>query len=257
MTSTWIVQTNIKGSETKFLLKKACSRLDYRFLGVDIQARQCSLPEPIPESGPLVVHGTTTLVCLASNDPRFKEGVFYDESTFQHQAYCQGFGAAYINAEATLMSWEEAENEITKCGQKFIKPPDDLKAFTGFVASASSLVGLRSKLDTSPTFPEKILVSRPLEVDAEWRLFVVDGQIISGSMYRPWGDAALPDELLVFAKDLISHWTPAPVFVLDIGRVEDQWKVIECNCFNWARFYLSRVEMIVDAVSQRQLQCLL
>jgi ATP-grasp domain, R2K clade family 3 len=89
-------------------------------------------------------------------------------------------------------------------------------------------------------------------VDAEYRFFVVAGKVISGSMYRPWGDPVIPDDLMDFAAKALNSWTPAPVFVLDIGRVDSSWKIIECNCFNWSRFYQSNTLKVVHAVSEYQ-----
>ncbi|WP_399314144.1 hypothetical protein [Trichocoleus sp. FACHB-262] len=40
--------------------------------------------------------------------------------------------------------------------------------------------------------------------------------------------------------------------MLDVARVEQTWKVVECNCFNGSRFYLADVARIVRAVSQYQ-----
>jgi hypothetical protein len=152
------------------------------------------------------------------------------------------------------MTWEDA---IAFLGQRatphFVKPTDDLKAFTGFIATQSVLQSMYETLVLHPhLLPEKIVIGPSYEVDAEWRLFIVDGEIISGSMYRPTGDSNIPSELLTFASQAIANWTPAPVFVLDIGRVNSDWRIIECNCFNWSRFYSADVASIVQKVSQHQ-----
>lgn len=237
---------------THGLLQRACERLGVPIQGVDIAAGQTELPEDLPKS-PLIVHGATTMVKLAGGDPRFRHGVFYEPDSFCHEAYTQGFGDAFINAAARLVTLDEALAMLSNSGNLFVKPPDDLKAFTGFVATRDELDGLIKKHEVrGEEFPERIVIAPVAEVDAEWRLFVVDGEVITGSQYRPGGDPELPVDLLEFARGLISQWTPAPVFVLDIGRVDSGWKVIECNCFNWSRFYESNVPRIVEVVSAYQ-----
>lgn len=81
---------------------------------------------------------------------------------------------------------------------------------------------------------------------------MVDGEIVSGSQYRPTGDPYLPDALLAFARQVVSLWTPAPVFVLDIARADRDWKIVECNCFNGSGFYTADVRAVVRAVSAYQ-----
>ena len=251
MTSNWIVQNNLNKSPTYSKLSETCALLGIQCFGVEVHAGQGTLPLDLPNS-PLIAHGATTLVKMAAADPRFQYGVFFDEENFCHKAYASGFGKAYINANAKLTSLDEARKMLQKNNNLFIKPPDDLKAFTGFIANESTFENLIQK--RASNLPERIVVSPVVEVDAEWRLFVVEGLIVSGSMYLPHGDSHLPGPLLDFARDVISKWTPAPVFVLDIGRVDGKWTVVECNCFNWSRFYESNVARIVESVTSYQMK---
>jgi hypothetical protein len=39
---------------------------------------------------------------------------------------------------------------------------------------------------------------------------------------------------------------------MDVARVEQTWKIVECNCFNGSRFYEADVPAIVRAVSTLQ-----
>ncbi len=256
MAPTWVVQSNLTNSVTMELLRRACLHLGLAVHPVSIVARQPTLPLDLP-TAPLIAHGATTLVQLASTDRRFQHGVFYNPENFCHSAYKARFGPDYLNADAKLATWEEALSLLSAKGNLFIKPPDDLKSFTGFVATESSLQTLHQRLSTRPEIlPLQVVVGQSYEVDAEWRLFVVGTQIISGSMYRPVGDSHIPAGLLDFANQAIQNWRPAPVFVLDVGRIDSIWRIIECNCFNWSRLYNSDVKAIVKAVSEYQVQAL-
>ena len=173
MNTTWVVQSNIAGSDTRFLLEEACNRLELDFYPLSIKKGQTLLPDELPD-GNLVVHGATTLVLLASKDSRFREGVFFNEATFCHEGY-KGFGEYYINTTAELMTWENMEDSVNENGSRFIKPPDDLKAFTGFVATNSSFETLKKGIGEA--LDGGVLVCEPIEVMAEWRLFVVNKRL--------------------------------------------------------------------------------
>lgn len=97
--------------------------------------------------------------------------------------------------------------------------------------------------------PLVVVVAEVQDIDAEWRLFMVGGEVVGGSMYRPSADRALPPELIHFAERAAQNWTPAPVFVMDVARVNRSWKIVECNCFNGSRFYDADAAAIVNAVS--------
>jgi hypothetical protein len=97
-------------------------------------------------------------------------------------------------------------------------------------------------------------VAEVREIDAEWRLFLVGSSVVSGSMYRPSAERSLPKELVEFAEAAAQRFRPAPVFVMDMARVEHTWKIVECNCFNGSRFYEADVNAIVRAVSRFQEQ---
>jgi hypothetical protein len=161
-----------------------------------------------------------------------------------------------LNADAQVMSWERllgeprAPNELV-----FLKPNDDLKRFTGQVLRFSECVTLFQALRGAarPVEPtSEVVLGEPREIDGEWRLFVVDGEVVTGSMYRPSGDSRLPRELIDFAEKAASRWAPASVFVLDVARVDGAWKIVECNCFNGSRFYSADVERLVRTVSEHQ-----
>jgi hypothetical protein len=100
----------------------------------------------------------------------------------------------------------------------------------------------------------RVVVAEVQEIDAEWRLFFVGSRVAAGSMYRPSAERSLPRELVEFAEAAARRWTPAPVFVMDVARVERDWKIVECNCFNGSRFYEADVAAIAREVSRFQEQ---
>lgn len=255
--TTWIVQTNVEPESTSpAALKVACATEGLPFHEIAVLPGAPELP-PLPEvKGPVVFHGRTTLILRALEHPRWRQGIFFDPSRFQHRAYATAWGSRLLNAGAEILSWEALLAERRNPDQEiFIKPNDDLKRFTGQVLRFSDCSDLYRALRSSPRPLDptsEVVVAQPCEIDGEWRLFVVDGQVVTGSMYRPSGEPYLPRELVAFAEEALAEWVPAPVFVLDVARVDGTWKIIECNCFNGSRFYAADVKLLVQRVSERQ-----
>lgn len=257
MRTSWIVQTNVEPeSPSPALLRRACSALQLPFHAVAVVAGSSTLPELPRVEGPVVFHGRTTLILRALEHPTWRRGIFFDPQRFQHRAYVTGFGRDVLNADAEVMSWEELlrmhrapEDEI------FLKPNDDLKSFSGCVLRFSECSDLFRNLRRQARPVEstsEVVVGRPCEIDAEWRLFIVDGAVVTGSMYRPSADPDVPRDVVAFAEEAAARWAPASVFVMDVARVDRAWKIIECNCFNGSRFYAADVEELVLAVSEHQ-----
>ena len=171
-----------------------------------VEAGQRDLPDISWIAPPLVFHGLTTLVLRAAESSQANRGVFYDAANFSHDAYAHGFDSAYLNYDATVMDWPMLLQAAAQSAQPlFIKPSDDLKAFTGFAAGLKEIEELHRKLSESRRL-SAVVVGPRREVDAEWRLFVVDGEVVTGSMYRPTAEPYLPEDLLKFAADCIERW---------------------------------------------------
>ena len=257
MKTKWIVQVNhASGSPSPEQLRRACECHDLDYVGISVKPGNRDLSAIANLKPPFVFHGGTTLILSAYGHPDFQTGVFYQPSHFGHRAYAAGFEKRLLNYDADISSIDQFlrsrrnDNDLI-----FIKPIDDLKGFTGDVLRYDEWVKfLKLRCSTSKTisFDTEVVIGSPQELDGEWRLFIVEGTVIAGSMYKPTADPILPEGLLQFATEAVKVWEPAPVFVLDVGRVDRTWKIVECNCFNWSRFYASNVNDIIKAVSEYQ-----
>lgn len=261
MKTTWLVQTNVTPvSPTVSQLRRTCQSENLTLIEFSHPpGLQCKPDIPIMHSkGPIVFHARSSAL-LGALGTVWSSGVFFSPERFCHEAYVAHYGSAYLNNEASLMSWHELLKHSEKRDEYlFIKPVDDYKGFTGQALSAHSLPGFFAQLsqrDTRITPSTTIVVSPAMEVDAEWRLFVVGNEVVGASMYRPIGAANAPKDVVDFARGIARDWGPAEVYVLDIGRVDGQLRVVECNCFNASRFYCANVRDIVKAVSDYQEQC--
>jgi len=254
--TSWIVQTNVEQeSPTPTLLRKACAALDLPFHGVSVTRGDTSLPRLPSIDGPVVFHGRNTLIQCALAHSRWQNGVFFSPENFHHDAYVAAYGSAMLNSSARVMSFGDLLAAALPPQTKlFLRPHDDSKSFSGQTLSFSQCQYLYDamKRSTPAASDVRVVVADIQDIDAEWRLFFVGNTVVTGSMYRPSADRLLPSDLIEFAEEAARSWSPAPVFVMDVARVQRSWKVVECNCFNGSRFYEANVEALVDAVSSFQ-----
>ena len=98
----------------------------------------------------------------------------------------------------------------------------------------------------------KIQCSTIKNIQKEIRYWIVDGEIITNSLYK-LGSSVIYDEYndedaLQFVKDMISIYKPATSFVIDICQVDNKWKIVEINCINCAGFYKANIGKLLDRI---------
>jgi len=148
-------------------------------------------------------------------------------------------------------------------GTKFIRPVDDKKRFDGTVVHNEEIENWKEAVQRvsdgySRIRPETLVgMSDVKDIAMEWRFFIVNGKVISGSRYRQWGlsdqrrveDGA---DSWVFAQRMVDKWQPAEAFVLDIALPAGttDHKVIEVNCINSAGFYHTDLNAVIGAIQK-------
>jgi hypothetical protein len=211
----------------------------------------------VPDDAPVICWGAG-FVPRAAAHPSWRPGIFFDEASFRWSAFRAAWGGLVLNDDAEVRQLGEALAELDKGGHAFVRPDADNKAFESGVHTAASLreAVARSRMpDGSRAGADlPVVVARPRDVVSEYRMFVVDGDVVAASSYRHLGvpnvDAFIPHAAIVAALDAAALWMPAPVACLDVG-VDDKGRmgVVEANCFNAARLYAADAAEIVAAVS--------
>lgn len=101
----------------------------------------------------------------------------------------------------------------------------------------------------------EVWISEPKKIKREWRLFVVDNQIISASRYMNEGELNqseedIPEGMMQFATERIFEYRIEDIYVMDIAEIENEYKLIECNCFNGTGFYKHDIERVIQSVNK-------
>lgn len=150
----------------------------------------------------------------------------------------------------------ELYEAISVGGKVFIRPDDNEKSFPGALVREEELEPwLRNVLEYRMVPQSTVFhAARPRAIDAEWRFVLVEGKVVGGSQYKTNGHADIEpgyDPLAAtFAEEAATVWTPHPVFVMDVGLVEGDYKIVEVGPFNYAGLYKTELGPVVDAINK-------
>ena len=134
----------------------------------------------------------------------------------------------------------------------FVKPPND-KSFPARVyPDGSRLPGPDAVDDSTP-----VLVSDIVTFAVEYRLFLLDGEVRTGSRYLAHGELDVVPldedprraEVLAFAERLAAQHLPSAV-VVDVGLLAEcsQWAVVEANAAWASGHYACDAHAALDVV---------
>jgi hypothetical protein len=178
------------------------------------------------------------------------------------------WGNMMLNSDAEIVAFKDANIE----GDTFIRPIDDSKYFAGKVFSQEEfyewkhkVVALEHDYGTSLTGDTLIQLCKPKKIYAEYRFWIVDSQIVTGSLYKR-GDrvvysSTIDNHVYKFVESVIRNgdittgmktfaWQPHKAFVLDVCETPDGMKIVEINTINAAGFYAANVTDLIIALEE-------
>lgn len=285
----WVVQNNLYNEEGYVDFINALERLqvDYlivkpvpftnKLLPADFDSAVQDFeqtPEPyIDNNQKIIVCGATSLSRVAKAKG-WTPGTYLNDN-FDFSVWREGFGAENIlNGDAVV--GKVCDITIPQHGSVFIRPVHDTKAFSGMVVDRHEAVDFLQQLNTieeeefAPVHRNtEIMVSSVKKIYAEYRLFVVNGNVVTGSMYKQGNqvihDDNVPRDVIIFAHKMIGEWqskvdiriipetrVPAKAFVVDIADTPEGMKVIEINNINSSGFYGADVQKIIMAIEDME-----
>lgn len=145
--------------------------------------------------------------------------------------------------------------DIFKTNKIFIRPNGGLKTFTGLPLDKNEFEFETNSLEQLTSVSENtlILISDCKEITYEYRFFIVNREVISGSQYK------FNDELIVkkgYSEEAFgialkmakNKWQPDIAYVCDVGIVNGIPKIIELNSFSCSGFYAADINLIINAI---------
>ena len=137
----------------------------------------------------------------------------------------------------------------------FFRPSSSLKLFAGSVMTAKNADELIETIsDVAIVHPDELVcISEYKDIWAEWRFFVVDGDVISGSQYKESGRLDIRPasrDICMVAQAFTRKWMPSNTCVIDLALTTDGIKVIEFNSVNASGFYDTDAEKVLVALRE-------
>lgn len=264
----WAIQKNIIRPDRCLGVSNACKQLDIPFTTFRSypdndpnhrgESSEHYKSPKIPDyDGAAIFIGATFVVDRVYQEGYWSPGVYFNPDQFRFASYKKYYQEHMLNGDCQFMTMRELRE--SSYGDKetfFIRPDKDLKEFTGMVVELEDIRQWdpeSTKQADKASLDTEIIVAKPVDIEKEWRLIIVNEKFSSGSQYSEHGelseDPNVPQEVIEFAEEMSRIWTPDQVFSMDIAKANGSLKVIECNCFNCSGFYSADISKIVKDVN--------
>lgn len=255
----WVLQKNLfnEGAFEELLRQLELQNTSYQIVNIIPFAHEME-PDVNPE-GLVMTLGATSMSKIAKKKGwkpgYFDENLRYDNLLSEYDGYMLNRGAVVSSLRAAPKCWDTF----------FIRPNNDNKLFSGMVMSWEEFEDWRKNiiaLDgessiTSMTADDLIVMASLKDIFAEYRFYVVDGKVITGSMYKRSNRVYYVNitehsdpELWQFAQKMVDRWSPNRAFALDIALTENGYSVIEINAINSAGFYACDMGKFINAINE-------
>ncbi len=244
----WVIQQTIFKPANYHALIDALDRLGISHTSVAIPNGTHDLLPDVEYDGKVYVCGAMKLARIA-RDKGWVPGSFLNEN-FTFDRWHTALGDELLNAQMT--TGQLSKVAAPAAGEFFIRPAEDNKAFDGMVIDSEMLADWRRDPAKSGLHALEVIVAPVKTIYREYRLFIVHGEVVTGSVYKAGGKPQLSsdveDDVLAYARGIIARWTPADAFVMDVAMCPGGLKVIEFNNINSSGFYASDVARYAHAI---------
>lgn len=198
------------------------------------------------------VFGAIKLARLAKKHNWIPGSLMTENHNFE--VYREKYGDHLLNADSIVC---RMDTDIEFDGPKFIRPTLDTKEFDGKVFfTKEEWVESRDRHWHNEFASEStvIQVSSPKKIHREFRFYIVDGKVVTGSQYKMGGRIVITDmideEAARFCQKMVDTYQLAKAFVMDVALIEGGPKIVECGCINCAGFYEADLQKLLIALEK-------
>jgi hypothetical protein len=205
-------------------------------------------------------------------------GVYLKNREYRCTTYYNFYGNLLLHDKYIMMPYGDLlrrKDELFRhFGDKlFLRPDSGMKEFTGTVVEKHIFeeeVNLAGFYDVEPEL--LVVVSDVKDLLNEHRFVVVDGKVVSGSLYRKWDkddgtsgsyvlrnsnslwEKSYDEDAKRFAQKCVPLYEPDSCWTIDIAELRDgSYKIIEIGCFSCAGMYGNDLGIVVEEVSNSAL----
>lgn len=149
------------------------------------------------------------------------------------------------------------KNLIGDAKRLFVRPDSCLKPFPGSIYSRKELADLQGFMRGHylDALDMLVVIAPEKEIEAEWRVVIAQGQVLSASQYKQSGkpcyQQGMPDEVQRLAQEVAGcEWQPDPIWVLDLCLSKGSVYIMEINFLSCAALYRCDLSPIVQEASR-------
>jgi hypothetical protein len=249
---TWIVQANMRDRRLLAQVEAALDRRGEDVLRVELVPFSREVPVlPFAAEQRKVICFGASFVPRVAIETTWRPGIYFAPETFRWSVMAEHWRGLMFTPDGVVTTACEALGELDASGPRFVRPDADSKLFDGgCYADASELRTALGSADRSVA----VVMGSARAVDAEWRTFIVDGQIVEASEYRRAGSPSLhrgaPPRVLDLVDEALARWSPAVATCIDVASSGEHFGIVEANCINAARLYAADADVVVSAISE-------
>jgi hypothetical protein len=251
----WIIQdamtwTALKNNCEPLIAELKKLNCNYSLCGIIPDEKLITGIENIDLSLPTFFYGSTLLPVFAKPLNCYP-GVFWEDNWFNPNYWIQNCNNM-LNQNIEIKTIFELKNNWVNI-PTFIKPMD-IKTFTGHVIEKEDLEWWEKEYSHLPD-DLKICCSPLQNIEREWRFWIINDKIITGSQYKKYGclaiNSPIEDKIYREAKNLADDWIPNSTIVMDIAELRDgSFKIVEFNSINSSGFYHADISKIILEVKK-------
>lgn len=215
----------------------------------------------LPDDGPVVFYGSVALLRDAQRRALpYAPLAWCDGEKLRCASYYPRWGRHLLQQEYGLYPLGDLPRLLpflyATYGEDdavFIRPDENDKEFTGEVVARGDFPRWWAVSRRGEPPPQLLcVVARPVRIEAEWRLIVADGKVVTGSQYRRGGslsiESGFPDEAARLCEDASAEWTPHPIFSMDIAATPEGLRIIEIGSINCSGLYRCDLRQVLAAL---------
>lgn len=188
-------------------------------------------------------------------------GVF-DLEPYDFTVQLKHWGNHMLNADADVVAFKDIRTQ----GPMFLRPLQDSKVFDGKVYQHEDILEWQHDVcvkgenaNGSSLTPDTLVqVCYPKVIHAEYRFWVVKGEIVTASMYRRSKQVFYSSEVdacyFDFVRARIAEWMPLETFVIDVCSIPGTGdglhdiKIVEINTLNSSGYYAADIQKLIMAL---------
>jgi hypothetical protein len=257
----WVLQQNLFSEQAFQSLLEQLERQDVPHEIVKLVPFIHEMTPDVNPEGNVYVCGSTGIGKVAK-----KKGWVpgYFDDNLDYELVMKNYGEDCLNWRGKVTTLRNASRELLRNPEAsfFARPCSDTKSFSGTVFDwaefdewRNKVVGLEEEENSLTTLqPDDRIVLAPLtKIYSETRFYVVDGEVVTGSLYKFGNTVQYSSDVMPFVRDyareMVKKWQPNRAFVLDIADTDEGPKVIEINAINSSGFYACDMGKYIDAIN--------